>query len=228
MRAHPRLHSLAPSMASGCSRGCDGGHHCSRFPRCSQWLHHQPEEVHHLLHVGSVLHHPWWRATQRAPTPAHTRRQWVVSTGRESQCWGLGWWEKKARIVTSGCLKSGLRLIKWFVVSCQVALHQTMTSAGYPRVFFLLLGNERLKLKSPWCGSANTMHCLSANPYALKSMFRYPDKYELIWRIEHFLWKSMINLSLIPSAIQYIGNVYIYTILQVFVWSKTASIRMIQ
>lgn len=97
MRAHPRLHSLAPSMASGCSRGCDGGHHCSRFPRCSQWLHHQPEEVHHLLHVGSVLHHPWRRATQRTPTPAHTRRQWVVSTGRESQCSGLGWWEKKSK-----------------------------------------------------------------------------------------------------------------------------------
>lgn len=50
-------------------------------------------------------------------------------------------------------------------------------------------------------------------------MSRHPNKYDLILGTEHlnFLPRSMINLWLFPSVIQYIENVFIYIILQVFV-----------
>lgn len=78
MRAHPCLNFPALGMASGCSRECDRGHHRSGFPWCPQWLHHQPEEIHQLLHLSAVLHHPRGRPSEPSPAPAHPGRQWVL------------------------------------------------------------------------------------------------------------------------------------------------------
>lgn len=60
------------------------------------------------------------------------------------------------------------------------------------------------------------------NPYTLQSVSRHPNKYDLILGTEHlnFLQRSMTNLRLFPSVIQYIENVFIYIILQVFVYKN--------
>lgn len=69
------LHYLAPSMAGRCTRDCDCGHHRSGLSWSSQWLHYQFEEIHSLLYISPVFHHPGGWTTEHTAAAAYSRRQ---------------------------------------------------------------------------------------------------------------------------------------------------------